>query len=82
MSEVFENDDSHQQALTGERATPESHLSKRYTGDGNNLLSADKRREYWCKDCDYRVTRSPSGEGEYGHDRECEHHYVLGEDHK
>lgn len=43
---------------------PETHLKA--TSGGNE-------REWRCKKCDYRVTRSPSQPIEYGHQPACDH---------
>lgn len=61
--------------LDGNEAAPKEHLTKRFPGEGPAKLATpiNKPEEYYCTECDHRVTRSPDGGCEYGHTRECSH---------
>jgi hypothetical protein len=56
-------------------APPAGHLTGERPTDATTTHAADGDREWWCVDCRRRVTRSNDGEGEFGHCRECEHHF-------
>lgn len=34
--------------------------------------------EFYCQDCENRVTKNASNDNEYGHERGCSHHQVFG----
>lgn len=50
-----------------------SHLSKHYPARTSPRYREQLTdREWWCKACGRKVTRSPKGLREYGHGRYCE----------
>lgn len=66
-----------QQADLGMQTPPESHLSFDLESGSASNLGADGRGEYFCTECDTRITRSTSTHNEYGHQRSCSHHQVF-----
>lgn len=60
------------------QAPPAAHLTGERPAEAANTHDADGSREWWCVDCHRRVTRADDGEGEFGHARECEHHFQRG----
>jgi len=68
------------QSRLDQRIPPEEHLTAEHPDVDNAGLGVDSdRREWWCSECEYRVTRASNGHGEYGHKRDCQHHYQLGD---
>lgn len=50
------------------------HLAKSHRNDRpSKAIAKLTSREYYCQACGARVTRSPDGEREYGHGRDCDH---------
>jgi hypothetical protein len=55
---------------------PAAHLTGDRPDAGDATLDADQaRREWWCTECNRRVTRASGGAGEFGHAEGCEYHY-------
>lgn len=53
--------------------TTPRHLTKRHAGSQQTAPELLKSREWYCTECSSKVTRSPDGNREYGHKRECSH---------
>jgi hypothetical protein len=51
----------------------DGHLQEHKPPNNPSRLEATKDREYWCGECNQRVTVSPHESREYGHTRDCEH---------
>jgi transposase len=49
------------------------HLQEHKPPNNASRLEATKDREYWCGECNQRVTVSPHESREYGHTRDCEY---------
>lgn len=50
------------------------HLKKTIPPDcRTDIVEVSKEREFWCHECNSRVTVSPDGQREYGHRRKCDH---------
>lgn len=58
------------------QSPPAPHLTGERPTGAATTHSADGDREWWCVDCRRRVTRADDGEGEFGHVRECKHHFT------
>lgn len=55
---------------------PKPHLTAEQPE--NCRLGLTKAREWYCRECQSRVTGSADGAGEYGHKVDCPHHYQAG----
>ena len=54
---------------------PAGHLTGTRPPAACNTHDVTEPREWWCAECNRRVTRAADGEGEFGHNPECEHHF-------
>lgn len=53
---------------------PEDHLTLTPENPAKVGISADPERgEFYCEDCNARITRSTTSHTEYGHRRDCEY---------
>lgn len=70
---------SQQQTFDGRVLFVPDHLTKEQLGQ----TRIRKSREYYCEDCEHRVTLSSDGEREYGHGKDdgdiCEHRIPRGD---
>lgn len=67
MSFDITTNDARQQTLSGERAVPKPHLTMRQPDHSSSTLRAHRHNEYWCSECQRRITVSSSSGREYGH---------------
>lgn len=54
---------------------PAPHLTGERPDGAAAALKANGHREWWCTECNRRVTRASGGQGEFGHAERCEHHF-------
>lgn len=61
--------------LMGETVTRKGYLTKRFPGDAptTNPTPIEDAAEFYCTECLNRVTESPDGDVEYGHEKGCTH---------
>lgn len=59
-------------ATPDETPAPRAHLTTR-SGDASRY-GTEGAREWYCTDCCSRITVSPDGQREYGHESGCDHH--------
>lgn len=55
---------------TSEPPARPDHLTNAASGPHMRPITP---REWVCVDCEHRITQSPRGKHEYGHDRQCDH---------
>lgn len=67
--------ESEQVDLGMEVVTQKDHLTKRLPDEMSpcNPHSIRTSREFFCEDCNRRVTEDSDGTGEYGHAKDCDH---------
>lgn len=57
---------------------PAAHLTGTRPTGAAPELSASKPREWWCNECNARVTRTAGdADGEYGHADDCPHKFTA-----